>query len=65
MSPTERLARIGYEAYGRSTGFKNFQGNPMPAWENLTIEIQAAWRANAAAIATSVMAVALGIDEEL
>lgn len=36
-----------YESYGRVTGFKNFQGNPMPEWDDLTDTIKSAWAAAA------------------
>lgn len=49
MDP-EKLGRAGYEAYGKSTGNKNYQGLEMPKWENLTPAIQQAWRAAAMAI---------------
>lgn len=32
-----------YNVYGSVTDFKNFQGNPMPAWKDLTEKIQLAW----------------------
>lgn len=37
------LARAAYARYGAVTDFKNFQGNPMPAWEALPAKIQEAW----------------------
>lgn len=37
------LARRAYAAYGRTTGGRNFRGEPMPAWEDLGVPIQAAW----------------------
>lgn len=37
------LAMEMYQAYGKSTDFKNFQGNPMPAWQDLPEGIQKAW----------------------
>lgn len=39
----ERLARAAYQAYGETTDFKNYQGLPMPKWEDLTPTIRAAW----------------------
>lgn len=39
------LARQAYNAYGRETNFKNYQGLAMPAWENLTEPIRVAWTA--------------------
>lgn len=41
------LARAAYHAYGERTDFRNFQGNPMPAWGDLGETIQDAWRAAA------------------
>lgn len=38
-----RLARIGYEAYGKTTDFKNYQGLPMPPFDNLPSKIIEAW----------------------
>lgn len=43
-APTwEAIAAAGYAAYGVSTGGKNFQGNPMPQWPELSDAIRAAW----------------------
>lgn len=39
------LGQLGYMTYGRETGFRTFDGRPMPAWEDLGDTIQAAWRA--------------------
>ena len=39
----ESRARIAYTAYGKVTGFKNFQGNPMPLFEDLPPQIKEAW----------------------
>lgn len=36
-------AERAYAAYAKSTGGKNFQGNPMPAWIDLPTSIQLAW----------------------
>ena len=41
------LAKLAYEAYGNVTGHKNFQGDPMPSWEELPPRIQLAWDAAA------------------
>ena len=38
-----RLAKDMYEAYGLATHYKNFQGNPMPTWNDLPDGIQNAW----------------------
>jgi len=32
-----------YDAYGAVTDHKNYQGLPMPTWDNLTDKIRAAW----------------------
>lgn len=42
-----QLARQLYDAYGQSAGWKNFQGNPMPTWEELPNNIRANWSASA------------------
>lgn len=50
----EQLARIAYEAYGETTGHKNYAGLPMPAWEDLGDTIQTAWVNAAAAVKAEV-----------
>jgi len=37
------IARSAYKAYAASTGNKNFQGNPMPEFDDLTQSIKIAW----------------------
>lgn len=44
------MAKLAYGAYGQTTGFKNFQGNPMPKWDDLGDTIQGAWVAAANAV---------------
>jgi hypothetical protein len=39
----EELAKIAYHAYGQTTDFKNYQGLPMPEWDELPPKIQLAW----------------------
>ena len=39
------LAQIAYQAYGSCTGWKNYQGQPMPVWAQLGDPIQKAWQA--------------------
>ena len=41
------LAEAAYRAYGQTTDFKNFRGDPMPAWPDLPEAIRAAWTAAA------------------
>lgn len=41
-TPTE-LAKVAYAAYGEATGGKNYQGLPMPEWDDLGDAIQYAW----------------------
>src|SRR5574343_2108803 len=36
-------AKVAYTAYGQTTDFKNFQGLPMPSWDELTENIREAW----------------------
>ena len=42
---SEELARAAYADYGATTDWKNYQGLPMPAWEDLPETIRTAWRA--------------------
>lgn len=46
----EDVGKMAYEAYGESTGWKNFEGKPMPKWVNLPPNIQAAWIAAVRAV---------------
>jgi hypothetical protein len=46
----ESRARLAYTAYGKVTDFKNFQGNPMPAFDELPEKIREAWIAAAGII---------------
>lgn len=47
------LARIGYEAYGDSADWKNFEGKPMPKWDDLRPDICEKWKAASRALAMS------------
>lgn len=44
------LARAAYAAYSEVTGGLNYQGLPMPSWEDLSDTIQGAWAAAAIAV---------------
>lgn len=50
MKDRTDLAKLAYHAYGQNTDFKNFQGNPMPQWEDLPDRIKEGWIAAAKAI---------------
>lgn len=39
----EDLAKTAYRAYGSVTSFKNYQGNPMPEFDDLPETIKKAW----------------------
>lgn len=39
------IAASAYAAYGASTGNKNFRGDPMPRWDQLSDAIRTAWEA--------------------
>lgn len=43
--PAGAAAKAAYHRYGSVTDFKNFQGNPMPKWEELPEKIREAWKA--------------------
>jgi hypothetical protein len=46
----DQVAQKAYTAYGSVTEFKNYQGLPMPKWEDLPPKIQAAWMAAVAKV---------------
>lgn len=50
MGEDDTLARVAYAAYGNSTGHLNYQGNPMPTWDELPERIRTAWIAAARAV---------------
>ncbi len=45
------LAKLAYNAYGDAVDFKNYQGLPMPSWDDLGDAIQGAWVAAAERVA--------------
>lgn len=46
------LGRIAYEAYAGYTEWKSLKtGDPLPAWDELSIEIRDAWNVSAHAVA--------------
>lgn len=49
------IAESAYYAYGKTTSFKNFQGNPMPDWDKLPEKIQIAWVAAASNVVEAVI----------
>ena len=43
-------AQIAYEAYAEHRAWQYYQGNPLPPWDGVRPDIQAAWEAAASAI---------------
>jgi len=43
MEDTYSLGQAGYEAYGDHQDWKNYVGHPMPPWDEVRDDIQAAW----------------------
>lgn len=43
MSEYEEWGVLAYKTYGDTVGWKNFMGNPMPQWEDLTGPIKSGW----------------------
>lgn len=39
------LAQVAYEVYAAHQGWKNYQGNPIPPWNDVREDIQQAWGA--------------------
>ncbi len=55
MGPGLTLAKIAYEAYCDQTENKSLvTGDELPSWDNLSVGIQAAWFASAAAVARKI-----------
>lgn len=49
------LAQAAYKAYGEATGGLNYQGLPMPEWDDLGDVIQYAWLTAAEAVETALL----------
>ena len=47
----EDLAKIAYEAYAEARSWKAVNGDPLPAYEHLDINVRAAWDAASQAVA--------------
>jgi hypothetical protein len=47
------LGQVGYDAYGDHANWKNYQGEPMPNWEDLPADIRLHWETAAGAIVRS------------
>lgn len=45
------LAIAAYQAYGEEVGWKNWQGQPMPLWDELPAHIKEAWLKASEAVA--------------
>lgn len=65
LPTTREMAEAAYAAYGQSTGHKNYQGQPMPDWDELTDRIQLAWIEAAGAIAMATMEALTGVQHTL
>lgn len=47
---THILARIGYEAYGDASEWKDHEGKPMSEWRDLPADVREKWEVAAAAM---------------
>ena len=54
MARRKSLGQLAYEAYGRKRGWTVVGGGKMPAWEDQTPELRAAWQAGAEAVSSAV-----------
>jgi hypothetical protein len=54
-SNVERYGRLAFEAYGKSTGGRTYDGRPIPKWHELPENIREAWCAAGAVVASDVM----------
>ena len=37
------LAQVAYEKYAQHQSWKNYQGNPIPQWDEVRADIKQAW----------------------
>lgn len=67
MSPPSAidLAKTAYAAYGEATDHLDYQGLPMPAWDELGDRIRVAWIAAAGTVALEVLSAATGVRSAL
>ena len=56
------LAQIAYEAYGDTVGWVNYQGLPMPKWNDLPEIIKDAWLAAAKAVVVEIAHAEMDLD---
>lgn len=54
--PLPEFAQSAYAAYGAATGHRTYDDRPMPAWEDLGEQIQAAWVCAAGAVSLDTLA---------
>jgi hypothetical protein len=45
------LGKVAYDAYGESRGWKVYNGDAMPTWDEQSPELREAWDAAAQAVA--------------
>lgn len=57
------LGQVGFEAYAVHQGWCNYQGLPIPPWDEVRSDIRAAWERAAEAIADVVAGIATLEDE--
>lgn len=62
LPTTREMAEAAYAAYGASTDHKNYQGLPMPDWDELTDRIQLAWIEAASAVSMETMKGLTGVQ---
>lgn len=66
MIPVKYITKEAYLAYGKTTDFKNFQGNPMPEFDKLPAKIKDAWEnAVKKTIFLAVQNITSAIEEEV
>jgi len=58
------LAEGMYQAYGRKADWKNFQGKPMPSWDDLPENIRTYWEASAIHAQVALQALSVSRDQQ-
>ena len=55
MGDDRSIGQVGYEAYAEQQDWKNYQGNAIPAWDEVRDDIKTAWQCAAQAVKMALM----------
>lgn len=58
------LGQIAFEAYGKATGGKTYDGKPIPHWNDISAPVRNAWEAAAKAVEDHSIALVIAGSEK-